>query len=114
MRGTPNYNESANIASPNGFVFAKRKKKPFRGPMLSISNCNSGTSAGRPRDSSVGGSRSASATGRTSGEIIEEENEDEVEEVDAFSPLALEAEETITSEGSKEPEMDGWVRKRHD
>lgn len=34
-----------------------------------------------------GHSRSASATGRRSGEIIEEENEDEIEEVEQFSPL---------------------------
>jgi len=33
-------------------------------------------------------SRSASVTGRRSGEIIEEEDEDEVEEVDHFSPLS--------------------------
>ena len=81
--------------------------------MLSIGNSNGGMSANRQRDSSVGGSRSVSAAGRTSGEIIEEEDEDDVEEVDTFSPLAPEAEETIW-EGSKEAEMDGWVRKRHD
>lgn len=82
--------------------------------MLSIGNNSGSTSAGRPRDSSVGGSRSASAAGRTSGEIIEEEDEDEVEEVDTFSPLAPEAEETIIWEGGKEAEADGWVRRRHD
>ena len=82
--------------------------------MLSIGNSNGANSASRPRDSSVGGSRSASAAGRTSGEIIEEEDEDEIEEVDAFSPLASEAEETIIWEGSSEAELDGWVRKRHD
>lgn len=83
--------------------------------MLSIGNGNnnSGISAGRPRDSSVGGSRSASAAGRTSGEIIEEEDEDEVEEVDTFSPLASETEENIW-DGGKEAEFDGWVRRRHD
>ncbi len=62
----------------------------------------------------MGGSRSASAAGRTSSEIIEEEDEDEVEEVDAFSPLAPEAEETIVWEAGKETELDGWVRRRHD
>lgn len=62
----------------------------------------------------MGGSRSASAAGRTSGEIIEEENEDEVEEVDAFSPLASEAEETIIWQSNKKAELDGWVRRRHD
>ena len=81
--------------------------------MLSIGNINGGISTSRPRDSSVGGSRSASAAGRTSSEIIEEEDEDEVEEVDTFSPLALEAEETISWEGGREAEVDGWVRRRH-
>lgn len=80
--------------------------------MLSIGNSNGGISVGRPRDSSVDGSRSASAAGRTSGEIIEEEEEDEVEEVDTFSPLAPGAEEIW--EGGKEAESDGWVRRRHD
>lgn len=51
--------------------------------------------SGRRRDSSVGTNRSVSVKGRRSGEIIEEEDEDEVEEVDGFSPLALEADETI-------------------
>lgn len=82
--------------------------------MLSIGNTSGGISAGGPRDSGMGGSRSASAGGRTRREIIEEEDEDEVEEVDTFGPLALEAEETIVSEGNKEAELDGWVRRRHD
>lgn len=82
--------------------------------MLSIGTNNSGSPGPRPRDTSVGGSRSASVAGRASGEIIEEEDEDEVEEVDAFSPLAPEAEETMW-EGGKEPgEPDGWVRRRHE
>ena len=82
--------------------------------MLSIGSSNGANSTGRSRDSSAGGSRSASAAGRTSGEIIKEEDEDEIEEVDTFSPLASEAEETIIWEGSTEVELDGWVRKRHD
>ena len=107
VRAVPNYNESANFAAPSGMVFAKRKKTPFRGPMLSIGTGSNSSPTGRPRDSSVGGSRSASAAGRASGEIIKEEDEDEIEEVDAFSPVAAEAEETIW-----EGEDDGWVRKR--
>lgn len=82
--------------------------------MLSIGNSNGVVSTSRTRDSSVGGSRSASAAGRTSGEIIEEEDEDEVEEVDTFGPLAPEAEETIIWEGGTEAEVDGWVRRRHE
>lgn len=77
--------------------------------MLSL-GINTGNSPNsRPRDSSIGASRSASAAGRASGEIIEEEDEDEIEEVDAFSPTALEAEET-----NYEVEDDGWVKRRHE
>lgn len=81
--------------------------------MLSLGTGHSGSQASRPRDSSVGASRSASAAGRASGEVIEEEDEDEIEEVDAFSPIAPEAEETIW-EGGKGGEVDGWVRRRHE
>jgi hypothetical protein len=55
------------------------------------------SSTGSParRDSST--SRSVSAAGRRSGEIIEEEDEDEIEEVEAFSPVTDpgETEETL-------------------
>jgi len=45
-------------------------------------------------------SRSTSVGGRRSGEIIEEEDEDEVEEVDQFSPLTgPELEEHIYAAG---------------
>lgn len=47
------------------------------------------------RDSSVGASRSVSVKGRRSGEIIEEEDEDGFEEVDHFSPVPAEVEETV-------------------
>lgn len=64
---------------------------------LSGSGASSGGAggSGRRRDSSVGTNRSVSVKGRRSGEIIEEEDEDEVEEVDGFSPVAMEADETI-------------------
>ncbi|MCJ1464342.1 hypothetical protein MMC07_002955 [Pseudocyphellaria aurata] len=114
VRASP-FSESAFSApastSPGGLVFAKRKKTPFRGPMLNLglntSSSNggtgTGTGGGRHRDSSVGTNRSVSVKGRRSGEIIEEEDEDEVEEVDAFSPVPAEAEETIweSEEGTK-------------
>lgn len=61
----------------------------------------------RDRDSSVGASRSASVTGRRSGEIIEEEDEDEIEEVDTFSSVTAEAEETIWE--GEEGAAKGWV-----
>jgi hypothetical protein len=68
------------LASP-GLVFAKRKRSPFKGPMLHVSQHGS-PSIGRAR--SENNSRSASVQGRRSGEIIEEEDEDEVEEVEDF------------------------------
>ena len=113
VRAVPNYNESAIFTSPNGMLFAKRKRTPFRGPVLSLGVNGSGSPNGRPRESSASASRSASVAGRASGEIIEEEDEDEVEEVDAFSPIAPEAEETIFCSG-EEPEDEGWVRRRHE
>lgn len=94
-----------------GLVFAKRKKNLFKGPMLNtsspVSPGNTVGTAGRAgshsRSTSVGG-------GRRSGEIIQEEDENEVEEVEAFSPVAAgeEVEEPVfpsketgaTTEGS--------------
>lgn len=122
VRNPPNHNYDEGFGPPPGLVFAKRRKNPFRGPALSlgtsISNYSPGISRAastsgerRGRDQSVGSHRSASAAGRRSGEIIEEEDEDEIEEVDAFSPIPPEAEvvwETKTGEeGSGE-----WVRRK--
>ncbi|KAI4110199.1 MAG: hypothetical protein L6R37_000092 [Teloschistes peruensis] len=113
------YNESAfpqSFGGSNGLVFAKRKKTPFRGPMLTLNGAgfasstggggggggSSGSGSPAPhragRDSMGSVSRSASQAGRTSGEIIEEEDEDEIEEVDTFSPIAPGAEETVWEE----------------
>lgn len=93
VRAPIQYNEPASFGphSP-GPVFAKRKKRPFKGPTLHL---GTGISSSVRRDSST--SRSASAAGRRSGEIIEEEDEDDIEEVDAFSPVVGpgEVEETI-------------------
>lgn len=91
-----------------GLVFAKRKKTPFRGPLLNLSTVtgtggsgrsSSGAGGGVRRDSSVGASRSGSVAGRQSGEIIQEEDEDEIEEVDVFSPVPAEAEEIVWEAG---------------
>ncbi|MCJ1386014.1 hypothetical protein MMC17_009139 [Xylographa soralifera] len=104
------YNETATFgiipASP-GLLFAKRKKTPFRGPMLNIGGTTSGIPA-RGKDGG-NGSRSTSVTRRRSGEIIkiEEEDEDEIEEVEAFSPIAGDADETIVE--GREEGMVGWV-----
>lgn len=88
-------------ASPGLPVFARRKRTPFKGPMMMmIGGQHHGSSpGGRSREGSLGqagGSRSGSVQGRRSGEVIaeedeeelmEEEEEEEVEEVDAFSPV---------------------------
>ncbi|KAF2876455.1 kinase-like domain-containing protein [Massariosphaeria phaeospora] len=69
-----------------GLIFAKRKRSPFKGPML---NLNTSGSPAHHRIRSDAASRSTSVQGRRSGEImgIEEEDEDDIEEVDEFSPI---------------------------
>ncbi|KAE8452114.1 hypothetical protein EG329_001581 [Mollisiaceae sp. DMI_Dod_QoI] len=80
------FNEAPWGQPVGGLVFAKRKKNIFKGPMLNTSSSGgSGSGSGHNRAGSH--SRSTSVAGRRSGEIIEEEDEDEIEEVDAFSPL---------------------------
>lgn len=96
------FNEGMNWgreSSPGGLVFAKRKRNLFKGPMLNVlSGGAMGFGGGEGRKSSH--SRSASLAGRRSGEIIEEEDEDDIEEVDAFSPLTgPDVEETIFGPG---------------
>ncbi|KAI1336252.1 kinase-like protein [Xylariaceae sp. FL0016] len=100
--GMPSARSSGNNppGSPNPFgtnpsvLFAKRKRSLFKGPSLSIGN----PSGNRSGSTSSNHSRSASASGlgRRSGEItIQEEDEDEavfeaeedIEEVDQFSPI---------------------------
>ncbi|KAH8726336.1 kinase-like domain-containing protein [Phaeosphaeriaceae sp. PMI808] len=68
---------------PSGLVFAKRKRSPFKGPMLNVNTQNN--TAGWRRTSDTG-SRSHSVQGRRSGEIMGITEEEEVEEVDDFSP----------------------------
>lgn len=75
--------------SSPGLVFAKRKRSPFKGPMLAVNT--QGSPAWRRGSDASGGSRSQSIQGRRSGEIMgiteeDEEEEEEVEEVDDFSP----------------------------
>lgn len=94
------WSNSLGATSPGGLVFAKRKKNVFKGPMLNMSiptSSGSGVGSGVRAGSH---SRSASVAGRRSGEVIEEEDEDEIEEVEAFSPIAgEEIEETIYPAG---------------
>ena len=87
----------SNSNSTGGLVFAKRKKNIFKGPMLNTSSPITSNSAGGSHMRTGSHSRSASVAGRRSGEIIEEEDEDEVEEVEVFSPITGpgEVEETI-------------------
>ncbi|KAF2474693.1 Pkinase-domain-containing protein [Lindgomyces ingoldianus] len=81
-----------------GLIFAKRKRSPFKGPMLNLNIHSSPRDARGPR--SEGNSRSGSVQGRRSGEImgIEEEDEDEFEEVDEFSPVMGKGEVVVMEE----------------
>ena len=94
VRGPLNETAAFGSAPPPspGLIFAKRKRSPFKGPMLSVGGHGSGQ-----RSRSDGPSRSGSVQGRKSGEIIEEEDEDEVEEVDAFPPAG--PDEFVEEEG---------------
>ncbi|KAF2134265.1 kinase-like protein [Dothidotthia symphoricarpi CBS 119687] len=78
-----------------GLVFAKRKRSPFKGPMLNVNTQaggGGGAGGGQPAWKREGGSRSVSVQGRRSGEIMgiteeeEEEGEEDIEEVEEFSP----------------------------
>ncbi|XEV06027.1 hypothetical protein FSHL1_011314 [Fusarium sambucinum] len=105
--------------SPNpfasGIMFAKRKRNLFKGPTL---NNFGGPSQGQRNGGSGSHSRSASASGlgRRSGEItIQEEDEgsemdDDVEEVDVFSPViggpGEKIEEQIFEENEPQPELE--------
>jgi len=105
--------------SPNpfasGIMFAKRKRNLFKGPTL---NNFGGPSQGQRNSGSGSHSRSASASGlgRRSGEItIQEEDEgsemdDDIEEVDVFSPViggpGEKIEEQIFEENEPQPELE--------
>ena len=85
-----------------GLVFAKRKRTPFRGPMLGPGASSRRRSSGSAGSGGAGGSRSNSVQGRASGEVIEEEEEDDIEEVEAFSPVEGTAEDVFPEEGGRE------------
>ncbi|KAI9650143.1 hypothetical protein NHQ30_000156 [Ciborinia camelliae] len=89
VRQTPlsSFNEGVSWGGSNStfgapLVFAKRKKNLFKGPSL---NTSLPIVSGHTRTGSH--SRSTSIAGRRSGEIIEEEDEEEIEEVDVFTPV---------------------------
>lgn len=98
------------MASP-GLVFAKRKKTPFRGPMLSLREGSNGGS--RSREPSVG-SRSGSVPRRKSVWTVAEGDEDEqVEEVEVFSPLGEGEVSRVLSdeEGEVVQKLEGYTMK---
>ncbi|KAJ4301195.1 hypothetical protein N0V90_003286 [Kalmusia sp. IMI 367209] len=101
-----------------GLIFAKRKRSPFKGPMLNLST---GSPAARGRNFSEGaGSRSTSIQGRRSGEIMgiaeEEEDEEEVEEVEEFSPITGGCVEVLeeTTAGAETPSENNTAAKDKD
>ncbi|KAF7906101.1 hypothetical protein EAF00_000380 [Botryotinia globosa] len=95
VRQTPlsSFNEGVSWGASNStfgapLVFAKRKKNLFKGPSLNTTSpiaSGSGNGHGHTRTGSH--SRSTSIAGRRSGEIIQEEDEEEIEEVDVFTPV---------------------------
>ncbi|KAF2016048.1 kinase-like protein [Aaosphaeria arxii CBS 175.79] len=79
--------------SSPGLIFAKRKRSPFKGPMLTLGHGS--PAAGRMRNE--GNSRSTSIQGRKSGEFLgiteeDEEEEEDIEEVEEFGPLMKDGE----------------------
>ncbi|KAL6708748.1 hypothetical protein ACN47E_002444 [Coniothyrium glycines] len=118
---------TANPPPSPGLVFAKRKRSPFKGPMLSVSTGSAAipTTSWRNRNISGGsggggdpGSRGTSVQGRRSGEIMgiteeEEEVEDEdgmfVEEVEDFKGVLEEGEFVVEEDEEKEKEKHGLV-----
>jgi hypothetical protein len=76
-----------------GILFAKRKRSPFKGPMLSLSLGGFGSSSGSKAVRGQGGeslSRSSSQRKRSGEQLTiceEDEDEDGVELVDEFSPV---------------------------
>ncbi|KAL5608538.1 hypothetical protein FOBRF1_009035 [Fusarium oxysporum] len=117
--GMPSEGPPQAPGSPNpfasGIMFAKRKRNLFKGPTL---NNFGGPSQGQRNSGSGSHSRSASASGlgRRSGEItIQEEDEgseddDDVEEVDVFSPViggpGERIEEQIFEENEPQPSLE--------
>ncbi|KAF2652246.1 kinase-like protein [Lophiostoma macrostomum CBS 122681] len=93
--------------SSPGLIFAKRKRSPFKGPMLNLNTHGTGGL----RNRGEANSRSGSVQGRRSGEImgIEEEDEDEVEEVEEFSPVVGKGESVEVEGGTLECVDEGPV-----
>lgn len=76
--------------SPGGLVFAKRKKNIFKGPMLNTSpmtGLHHGGSSGSAQRTGSHSRNTSLGGGSRTGAVIEEEDEDDIEEVDAFTPI---------------------------
>ena len=61
-------------------MFARRKRTPFKGPML-------GPGVSGRRRSNASSAEGSVPPDRRSGEVIAEEDEEDVEEVETFSPV---------------------------
>ncbi|KAJ9267333.1 hypothetical protein DTO195F2_566 [Paecilomyces variotii] len=93
------FNEAAPsslVSSPSsGLVFARRKRSAFKGPMIHTANLFASSGMGTPglpagEQSSEGAGNSLGRPRARKSQIIEEEEDiedEEIEEVDAFSPL---------------------------
>ncbi|RMZ74000.1 CAMK CAMKL MARK kinase [Pyrenophora seminiperda CCB06] len=92
------------LQSP-GLVFAKRKRTPFKGPMINTSGNPAGSGWRSRSGEGSTGSRGTSVQGRRSGEILgitEEDEEEEVEEVETFGGKLGEG-EFVEEESSASP-----------
>ncbi|KAK6340800.1 hypothetical protein TWF696_009119 [Orbilia brochopaga] len=114
-QGTGNdaFNESA-VFNRESVAFAKRKKTPFKGPMLNLGNHarNSSPSVSHGRRRHSASKRASTSSAGAQAEAIQEEDEDECEEVEEvadFSPIVGEHEEVVFVEkdGSDAGNPDG-------
>ncbi|KAE9980920.1 hypothetical protein EG328_011938 [Venturia inaequalis] len=98
---------SAVPPSSPGFLFAKGKRNVFKGPMLRLGpHHGHGNSSSTSRVRGETKSRSNSVDNRRSGEIIQEEDEEEdIEEVEEFSPVR---------EGTCEEVLEGSVEEEEE
>jgi hypothetical protein len=102
---------------PSGLVFAKRKKSPFKGPMLNTNMGAQGAAAAGAggaawRRAGESASRGHSVQGRRSGEIMgiteeEEEEDEDVEEVDDFNSPSLKPGEFVEEEEEEDEDEEG-------
>ncbi|QGA19481.1 hypothetical protein EYB26_007170 [Talaromyces marneffei] len=97
-----------------GFIFARRKRTPFRGPMLHTNNLTFTNGLGTPNLSpplqrEVASSETVKPHTRKSQIILEEDDdmEEDIEEVDTFSDPGVTDTSFTANEPEIEPEEDG-------